>query len=179
MLGAVLAVFFWGFFVGSLARWAVPGPDPMPIWFTALIGVGGAVIGGGTTFAILGHDDWQDVTKNELFAISIASIVVAALLVVAYRRFIQKRPITGPDARKLPTRGVGVARMRQRLRGLGIDPDRFHEPGRGIEAIRPGPRRPILDPKEESLRKLRELRDDGVLTDEEYEAKKAELEGRS
>lgn len=175
MLGAVLAVFVWGFFVGSLARWAVPGPDPMPIWLTMAIGVAGAVIGGGTTAAIVGT---KEVTRNEYFAISIASILAASVLVVAYRRYVQKRPITGPEARKLPTRGFGVARMRQRLRGLGIDPDRFHEPGRGLEALRRGPRQPVPDRTEESLRKLRELRDEGVLTEEEYEAKKAELEAR-
>lgn len=176
MLGTILAVIFSGFFVGSLARWAVPGPDPMPAWLTILIGLGGSVVGLGVMGLFVGV---TEVTSNELFAISIASIAAAALLVIAYRRFVQQRPITGPDARRLPTRGFGVERMRKRLRGLGIDPDRFHEPGRGIEAIRPGPRAPILDPKEESLRKLRELRDEGVLTDEEYEEKKAELESRA
>jgi uncharacterized membrane protein YeaQ/YmgE (transglycosylase-associated protein family) len=174
-MGSVLAVLVWGFFVGSLARWAVPGPDPMPIWLTMLIGVLGAALGGGVMIAIVGKDE---PTGNELFAISISSIVAAALLVVAYRRFIQKRPITGPEARRLPTRGIGVARMRQRLRAMGIDPDRFHEPGRGLEAIRPGPRTAIRDPKEESLRKLRELREEGLLSDEEYEQKKAEVEAR-
>lgn len=175
-MGSVFAVLVWGFFVGSLARWAVPGPDPMPIWLTMVIGVLGAVLGGGATAAIVGT---KDVTGNEYFAISIVSILAAAALVVAYRRFIQKRPITGPEARRLPTRGIGVHRMRERLRRLGIDPDRFHEPGRGVDSIRPGPRAPALDPIAESLRKLRELRDEGVLTDDEYEQKKAELEARS
>ena len=174
MLGSVLATLVSGFFVGSLARWAVPGPDPMPVWLTILIGVGGSLVGGGLMAIYVGT---HDVSRNEYFALSIASILAASLLVVAYRRFIQKRPITGPDARRLPTRGFGVERMRQRLRRLGIDPDRFHEPGRGTEALRPGPRMPIPDdPKAESLRKLGELRDEGVLTDEEYEQKKAELE---
>lgn len=175
MLGSILATVFSGFFVGSLARWAVPGPDPMPVWLTILIGMAGSVLGGGLTALYVGT---SDVTRNEYFALSIASILAASLLVVGYRRFIQKRPITGPEARRLPTRGFGVARMRQRLRGLGIDPDRFHEPGRGAQALRPGPRPPVPDPTAESLRKLRELRDEGLLTDEEYEAKKAEVEKR-
>ena len=45
----------------------------------------------------------------------------------------QGRPITGPEARKLPTRGFGIARLRQRLRSVGIDPDSIGSPG--------GPRR--------------------------------------
>ena len=42
----IVILFVGGFIVGGLARWAVPGPDPMPVWATAALGIGGAIIGG-------------------------------------------------------------------------------------------------------------------------------------
>jgi uncharacterized membrane protein YeaQ/YmgE (transglycosylase-associated protein family) len=35
-----------GFLLGALARLAVPGPDPMPLWLTLAIGIGGSIVGG-------------------------------------------------------------------------------------------------------------------------------------
>ena len=35
-----------GLIVGALARLALPGPDPMSIWMTILIGLAGSFIGG-------------------------------------------------------------------------------------------------------------------------------------
>jgi hypothetical protein len=37
-------------------------------------------------------------------------VIVAALLIVLYRRVVQRRGITGPDARLRPTRGFGIRR---------------------------------------------------------------------
>src|SRR5204863_734500 len=33
-LGFIIAILVWGFIIGGLARFAIPGPDPMPIWMT-------------------------------------------------------------------------------------------------------------------------------------------------
>jgi uncharacterized membrane protein YeaQ/YmgE (transglycosylase-associated protein family) len=79
-----------GLVIGALARVAVPGPDPMPLWATILFGLAGAFLGGTAGLALGG---WVGAI--------LLSVVVAALLIVAYRRFVQKRPITGPRA-KLP-----------------------------------------------------------------------------
>lgn len=154
-----------GFFVGALARWAIPGPDPMPAWLTIFIGLTGSLVGGSVVIAVTGYK-----TREDAFALLLASIGVSSLLVIGYRRFVQGRPVTGPDAQRLPTKGFGIQRLRQKLHRIGIDPDSIGAPG--------GPQR-ITDPHAESLRKLRELRDEGVLTQEEYEAKKAKLEGQS
>jgi hypothetical protein len=136
----------------------------MPIWLTVGIGIVGSAVGGGITAAEVGTS-----THGDLFAILLISIATSAAIVVAYRHFVQRRPITGPDAYKLPTRGVGVARLRQRLEQMGIDPNTL--------TSRPQPTpAPAPDGRAESLRKLGELRDEGVLSDEEYEAKKGELE---
>ena len=40
-VGFVLAILVSGFITGALARLAIPGPDPMPIWLTISIGLVG------------------------------------------------------------------------------------------------------------------------------------------
>ena len=45
--GTVIGVLASAFVTGALARLAVPGPDPMPIWLTILIGLVGSLGGGG------------------------------------------------------------------------------------------------------------------------------------
>ena len=49
-LGYIIFLLLWGFIVGGLARLAVPGPDPMPIWMTIALGLGGSIIGKQITF---------------------------------------------------------------------------------------------------------------------------------
>ena len=39
----ILAV--WGFVIGGLARWALPGPDPMSVWMTIALGLAGSFLG--------------------------------------------------------------------------------------------------------------------------------------
>ena len=41
-----------GIIVGALGRLAIPGPNPMSIGMTILVGVGGAVIGGIIAYAL-------------------------------------------------------------------------------------------------------------------------------
>src|SRR6266508_4730928 len=103
MLGSIILIMFFGFITGGLARLAVPGPDPMPVWLTVAIGLAGSVGGGALAIAI-----WGRGTQ----AIGLFSFVGAILLVVAYRRFVQRRPITGPEAMKFPERGVGSDKLR-------------------------------------------------------------------
>ena len=131
-LAFIIGILVFGFVIGALARLAVPGPDPMPIWLTTGIGVVGSVGGG---------------LVAQLFTDSAGSLIFAfagaVVLVIAYRRFCQGRGITGPGAHEPPTRGVGLRRMGRSR----------HE------------------------RMLRELRDAGVLSQAEYEQKRAELTG--
>ena len=86
---AILAVGLWGFVIGALARFAVPGPDPMPIWMTILLGIVGSIVGGSIAVA-LGFGAG---------GIFVLSVLAATVIVIAYRRLVQKRPITGPRAR--------------------------------------------------------------------------------
>ena len=155
MLGAIIQVLISGFIIGALARWAVPGPDPMPIWMTILFGVVGSFIGGGIAAAIFGAD--QD--SGSVFAILAGSVLASSLLVIAYRRFVQHRPITGPDAYRPPAGGSQGKKLR----------DVFGSPAK---------RAYEREDVSEQLRKLGELRDQGVISAEEFERKKAELLAR-
>jgi uncharacterized membrane protein YeaQ/YmgE (transglycosylase-associated protein family) len=152
-LGLVLSILWIGLVVGGLARFALPGPDPMPLWLTIAIGLVGSIVG-----AAIGRGAHGDGYLN-----SFVAFAVAIALVAAYRHYVQKRPILGPGARKFPERGLGVEQYRERLKRVGIDPDLL-----------------APDPKQlqraQSLAALEHLHRAGLLDDDEYAAKKAALD---
>ena len=156
MLGSVIMIMLFGFITGSLARLAVPGPDPMPVWLTIGIGLVGSAAGGALAIAI-----WGKATQG----IGIFAFLGAVLLVVAYRRFVQKRPILGPEALKFPERGIGIERYRAQRQQL----EDMARRARFEQAAADG---------ESNLQKLQDLHAAGILTDDEFEAKKELLEGR-
>lgn len=55
MLLFLLWIFLGGLIVGGLARLLLPGPDPMGLGMTALVGVGGSVIGAVAGNILLGR----------------------------------------------------------------------------------------------------------------------------
>ena len=91
MLLTIVGILIGGFVIGGLARFAVPGPDPMPVWLTILIGVLGSLLGGIAGQILFGRVGG--------FMLALGG---AILLVIAYRRFVQHRPVTGPDAHRRP-----------------------------------------------------------------------------
>jgi len=178
MLGAIVASLVLAFVTGALARFALPGPDPMPVWLTVAIGLVGGLAGTAVVIAIGGR-------KAESWA-GIASFFVAVGLVVAYRRFVQKRPVWGKDAYRFPDRGFGVEQYRERLKRAGIDPDRIGtQPFGGLQARQPMQPFPPAghahsadaptDNPAHYLGLLEELHDTGVLEDEEYDAARTRL----
>ena len=178
MLGAVLGALFIAFITGALARFALPGPDPMPPWLTLTIGLVGFVGGTSIVLAIGGRKaaSWS----------GLASFCIAVTLVVIYRRFVQKRPLWGKDAYRFPERGFGVEQYRERLKRAGIDPDQIGTQPFGMQ-VRPPLRQPMTgasqprsgdaptDNPAHYLGLLEELHDNGVLDDEEYTASKTRL----
>lgn len=100
MLVVLIGLVIGGFILGGLARLAVPGPDPMPFWLTVGIGIAGSLIGGFVAQILLDRPAGS----------FLAGYVTAILLVILYRRVVQKRGITGPEARARPTRGWGLRR---------------------------------------------------------------------
>jgi uncharacterized membrane protein YeaQ/YmgE (transglycosylase-associated protein family) len=136
VLGGIISTLVFAFVIGVLARWTVPGPDPMPIWMTTGFGLVGALVGNSLAFALFG----SALDSGTAFSAWFFSVLVATLLVIAHRRFVQHRPLTGPEAMRPPASPFG--------------------PNPAVQA---------------QLRKLSDLHRDGVLTDEEFEAKKAQL----
>jgi hypothetical protein len=174
VFGNVIAMLAGGFITGVLARFAVPGPDPMPAWLTIAIGLIGNLIGFGIVLAAHGPDTWAGISG---FVISIA-------LVVGYRRFVQKRPLWGPEAYRFPQKGLGVDQYRERLQKAGIDPNKVSSPF--MTAAQPAAAPPPAaaaagDPGEPTenpahyLMLLEELHDTGVLTDEEFTTSRTRL----
>ena len=45
MIRALLSLVLTGLIVGALGRLAIPGPNPMSIGMTILVGIGGALLG--------------------------------------------------------------------------------------------------------------------------------------
>ena len=157
MLASIVMIMVFGFITGALARLAVPGPDPMPIWLTVAIGLAGSAAGGALAIGI-----WGRGTQ----AIGLLSFLGAVLLVVAYRRFVQKRPLIGPDALKFPDKGIGI--------------DRFTERRQKTEDLmRQAQHTQAANDAESNLSKLSDLHKAGILTDEEFEAKRAEVLSRT
>ena len=157
MLASIVLIMVFGFITGGLARLAVPGPDPMPIWLTVAIGLAGSAAGGALAIGI-----WGRGTQ----AIGLLSFLGAVLLVVAYRRFVQKRPLTGPDALKFPDKGIGI--------------DRFTERRQKMEDLmRHAQHTQAANDAESNLSKLSDLHKAGILTDEEFEAKRAQVLSRT
>ena len=153
-VGLVLAILVSGFVTGALARLAIPGPDPMPVWLTLAIGLTGSIIG-----AVVG----KAISNDNAYVISLLSFVVAIALVASYRRFVQRRPVFGPGARAFPRVGLGVEQQRKRLKSLGIDPDVMATDPKQLERAR-------LEAA------LQELHRAGLLDDDELAEKRARLE---
>jgi uncharacterized membrane protein YeaQ/YmgE (transglycosylase-associated protein family) len=170
--GTVVGVLISAFVTGALARLAVPGPDPMPIWLTILVGLGGSLGGGGIAYAA---------GSRNPYVISTVGFAVAIALVMLYRRFVQRRPVLGREAYRFPERGVGVDTYRERLHRAGIDPDRIGTAGPPFGTAPQQPPAPAAageTPTENPahfIRLLDELHDAGVLDDEEYGAARTRL----
>ena len=81
-VGSIIGFVIVGAIVGVLARFVVPGEDPMGILGTIILGIVGAVIGGwaaGAIFKDTAGVDW------------IASVVAAVILVLAWRALAGNR----------------------------------------------------------------------------------------
>lgn len=87
--GLGILILMWllnGLVIGALARWALPGPDPMSWLATIGYGIGGSFLGG-----ILGQ-----LADLPMWADLIASVAGAALLIWFFRR--RKAPPAPPPA---------------------------------------------------------------------------------
>ena len=77
----IIGLLIGGFIIGALARFALPGPDPMPWYATIGLGIAGGLVGG-IIFGLFGH------------AVGFLGAVLGAVLLLAlYRKYVQKRPV--------------------------------------------------------------------------------------
>ena len=84
MLGYLLALVIGGAIIGALARFALPGPDPMGCGATILVGIGGSLIAGVIVRLIWGP-------RYE--AGFLLSVLCATALVYLIRRYQRGRPV--------------------------------------------------------------------------------------
>jgi uncharacterized membrane protein YeaQ/YmgE (transglycosylase-associated protein family) len=71
LIAFIISLVVTGLIVGGLGRLAIPGPDPMSIGQTILVGIGGSFIGGFLSTLIWGRQAW-----SFLVAVACASGIV-------------------------------------------------------------------------------------------------------
>jgi uncharacterized membrane protein YeaQ/YmgE (transglycosylase-associated protein family) len=82
MLGFIVVMLVLGLIAGALARVIIPGPDPMGIWATILLGVVGSFIGGLIAYALFHKDASQGALQPSGL---IGSVIGAIIALLAYR----------------------------------------------------------------------------------------------
>ena len=83
LIAVLIALVLGGLIVGALARLALPGPDPMSVPMTIVLGIAGSLVGGLVARIFLGTGG------GFVFA-----VLGAILVLYLHRRFVQKRPLT-------------------------------------------------------------------------------------
>jgi uncharacterized membrane protein YeaQ/YmgE (transglycosylase-associated protein family) len=81
VIGFIIALIVGGAIVGALARLALPGPDPMTMGQTILVGIGGSFIAGIVVGVLTGGEKGAGI---------VASVLGATLIVYLVRR--SRRP---------------------------------------------------------------------------------------
>ena len=80
VLWYIIALLVDGLIVGALARLVLPGPDPLSIPGTIVLGLGGSFLGGVIAWTFIGHA-----------AGLVFSVIGATALLYARRRFLEHR----------------------------------------------------------------------------------------
>lgn len=97
MLGAILTLVVSGLIIGALARFAVPGKDPLKLWQTILLGIAGSFLGGAVAGLLGVLDGDETITAGEATTSFLFALGGAVVLLIVYRKLVQKRPLTGPS----------------------------------------------------------------------------------
>ena len=80
MLWFIIVLLIVGFIAGGIARLLVPGPDPMSLFGTWLLGVIGSFVGGFVGYVLFGRDLDDGVVQTSGIIGSILGAVVALLV---------------------------------------------------------------------------------------------------
>ena len=93
MLWFIIVLLVVGFVAGALARLLVPGPDPMSIAATWLLGVLGSFLGGFLGYVLFGRDTDDGVVQVSGVIGSVIGAVLLLLLYRLYQRRSGRRPV--------------------------------------------------------------------------------------
>jgi uncharacterized membrane protein YeaQ/YmgE (transglycosylase-associated protein family) len=85
MLWFIVVLLVVGFLAGALARLLVPGPDPMSLPATWLLGVVGSFVGGFLGYLLFGRDLDDGPVQLAGFVGSVLGAVIVLLIVRAVR----------------------------------------------------------------------------------------------
>ena len=89
MLWFIIVLLVVGFIAGALARLLVPGPDPMSLAGTWLLGVVGSFVGGFLGYVLFGADiNDGAVQVSGIFG----SVIGAVIVLLIYRAVRRRRP---------------------------------------------------------------------------------------
>ena len=91
MLGFVLYLIVIGAIAGFIARAVVPGPDPMGVLGTIVLGIVGSFVGGFLGF-VLFNEDFDD---GALQASGVIGSIVGAILALLVYRMVTSRSGSG------------------------------------------------------------------------------------
>ncbi len=97
MLWFIIGLIVIGLVAGFLARLLVPGPDPMSVLGTLLLGIIGSFVGGFLGYLIFG----ADIDDGAVQASGIFGSVVGAIIVLLIWRFIQRRTPSRVGSRRV------------------------------------------------------------------------------
>ena len=84
MLSFILFLIIAGLIVGFIARAIVPGPDPMSIGGTIVLGIVGSFVGGFLGYLLFGRDIQDGAVQTSGL---IGSVIGAVLVLLVMRRF--------------------------------------------------------------------------------------------
>ncbi|WP_045878083.1 GlsB/YeaQ/YmgE family stress response membrane protein [Pseudofrankia sp. DC12] len=82
MLLVIISWIVLGLIAGAVARLLVPGPDPMSIPMTALLGIGGSFVGGFLGYVLFHKDLGEGALQPSGI---LGSIIGAIVLLLVYR----------------------------------------------------------------------------------------------
>lgn len=80
MLGFILYLIVIGIVAGYLARFLVPGKDPMSFFGTMMLGIIGSFVGGFLGYLIFGHDFDEGALQASGIIGSIIGAIIALLI---------------------------------------------------------------------------------------------------
>lgn len=85
MIGFLISLLILGLVAGALARWIVPGEDPMSLGMTLILGLVGSFVGGFLGWVLFG----KDLDEGALQVSGILGSVLGAVIVLLIYNYVE------------------------------------------------------------------------------------------